>query len=346
MELLNSNLLQSIPMPMEIQGNALELSGRAEKLRKVGVRYAIAAGICAVLGIAGYALALWATPSVAISSAHIPDQVLNLFEQGGTLGVTSFMVSTIKVMSTIGILVSVAIAFVTRNFNAIVGAIFCMTLSLGGISLFESLGISPKNSITTASFGNLVNTGNFPGVHRELNQKGVNGSVKDYVLAQSMLIRKEQEASNAKLEKVFNEREYQALVSNIDHLPQNIAQTFSPEIMYALETQAFGQAHSQIATQYEKNAKSAIRNYEQLCSVMNILSWVFISIAAFLFAIKFIICNRLERIGVLLGGIAQNPKQNGLPKPFAPALLPQDISSILKPGTYINFRKIAKKFER
>ena len=311
----NLDLLKSIPIPADIREGALALEGRVERLRKKSIACYVAAGIGAVLGLAAYGLSVWLSPDIYISSAHIPDEVLRVFSdtvkvtngdaiglQGAARSLGDFASSASKVIAFGAIVVGMGVGIVKQSImSPVFGLGIALTVSTGsGIIGSMDGAIHPQASISEKrQLIQMVNAGDIDGVGRSFNSHKVHGSLADYVLAQTMLIRKKMEVDDKRV-KTFDGAKFKELVLRVDQKAQDIPNVISPEVLMTLESQSLGKTQSAIAKQYEKTVLSKVFVVNTLEGVIKCLSFAFISLGMMLLTLRTVMQKRLVKITGLL----------------------------------------------
>lgn len=313
---INLDLLKSIPIPADIREGALALEARVERLRKKAITCYVATVIVAILGLTAHGLCVWLSPDVYISSPHIPDEVLKVFSDSVkvTGGVASGLqmasqslgsyVSSLASFLAIGaLLVGFGVGIVKQSIMAIAqGFAIALASTVGPamlISVTDGMGATTSVSEKTQLI-QMVNSGDISGVDQAFKAHKLSGGLGEYVLAQTMLIRKKEEAEDSKKAKVFDGARFKDLVLRVERLPQNLSKDLSPVVMMALEVQALGKTQSVIAQEYEKAALVKISLINMVERFIKVLTFVFMFLGVILLAIKTVMIRRLNRIGGLL----------------------------------------------
>lgn len=332
MEPLNLDLLKSIPIPADIRVDALALEGRVERLRKKTIACYVAAGIGAILGLTGYGLSMWLSPDIYISSAHIPEGVLKVFSDSvmATSGASAIYESMAqKTMSFLrplamifgigAMVVGIGVGIVKGSIAPIVlGMTMAVTSSLApGIIGSVTDGVQPAALISEKrQLIQMVEGGDINGVDQAFKAHKVAGSLGDYVLAQTMLIRKKMEVDDKRV-KTFDGAKFKELVLRVDQKAQDISSVISPEVLMTLEVQALGKTQSAIAKQYEKNVLTKVSLVSRLEGVIKYLSFAFMFLGVMLLAFKTVMQRRVIKIAGLLnqhsvGKVDQHPENLGM----------------------------------
>lgn len=308
MEPLNLDLLKSIPIPAEIREGALALEGRVERLRKKTIACYVAAGIGAILGLTGYGLSVWMSPDTYISSAHIPDEVLKVFSGSVTYG-GSFSLSPQVAIAVFApylqffglgaVVVAMGIAIVRGTIGPLM---VCLPVAMGPALISSLLGDATQSTAISekTQFIQMVNSGDISGVDQAFKAHKLSGGLGDYVLAQTMLIRKKGEVGDGKKAKVFEGAKFKDLVQRVDQKAQDISAVISPEVLMVLEVQALGKTQSEIARAHEKNVLAKVSLISTMERVIKYLSFALIILGVILLAFKTVMQRRLIKIAELL----------------------------------------------
>lgn len=308
METLNVDLLKSIPIPSDIREGALALEGRVEGLRKKTIVCYVAAGIGAILGLAGYGLSVWMGPDTYISSAHIPDEVLKVFSgsvaYGGSFSLSpqvaiAVFAPYLQFFGLGAVVVAMGIAIVRGTIGPLM---VCLPVAMGPALISSLLGDATQSTAISekTQFIQMVNSGDISGVDQAFKAHKLSGGLGDYVLAQTMLIRKKGEVGDSKKAKVFEGAKFKDLVLRVDQKAQDISAVISPEVLMVLEVQALGKTQSVIARAHEKNVLAKVSLISTMERVIKYLSFALIILGVILLAFKTVMQRRLIKIAELL----------------------------------------------
>jgi hypothetical protein len=308
METLNLDLLKSIPIPADIREGALALEGRVEGLRKKTIACYVAAGIGAILGLTAYGLSVWFSPDIYISSAHIPDELLKVFSgsvaYGGSFSLSpqvaiAVFAPYLQFFGLGALVVGMGIAIVRCTIGPLM---VCLPVAMGPMIITSLLGdVTQSTAISEKTqFIQMVNTGDVSGVDQTFKVHKLSGSLGDYVLAQTMLIRKKGEVGDNKKAKVFDDARFKDLVLRLDQKAQDISAVISPGVLMALEIQALGKTQSAIARAHEKKELAKVSLVNTLERVIKYLSFALITLGVILLAFKTVMQRRLINIAGLL----------------------------------------------
>lgn len=316
METLNLDLLKSIPIPADIREGALALEGRVEGLRKKTIACYVAAGIGAILGLTVYGLSVWMSPDIYISSAHIPDEVLKVFSdsvmvtsgavsglQVASRSLVSYVSSLASVFAMGAMVTGLGVGIVKQSIlPAAVGCGIALASTVGPTIIGSVTdGMEPRTSISEKrQFIQMVNSGDIGGVDQAFKAHKLSGVLGEYVLAQTMLIRKKGEVGDSKKAKVFEGAKFKDLVLRVDQKAQDISAVISPEVLMVLEVQALGKTQSAIARAHEKNVLTKVSLMNTLEGAIKYLSFAFIFLGVILLAFKTVMQRRLIKIAELL----------------------------------------------
>lgn len=316
MEPLNLDLLKSIPIPADIREGALALEGRVERLSKKTITCYVAAGIGAILGLTAYGLSVWLSPDVYISSAHIPDEVLKVFSDSVMVAdgasvlfesiaqkSMSFLRPLVTAFGFGALAVGLGVGIVKQSIAPVVlGMSMVIASSLApGVIASVTDGVQPAARISEKTqLIQMVKGGDINGVDQAFKAHKVAGGLGDYVLAQTMLIRKKEEVEGGKKAKVFDDARFKDLVLRIGQKAQDISAVISPEVLMVLEVQALGKTQSVIAQGYEKTALAKVSLINTMERVIKYLSFALIILGVILLTFKTVVQRRLIKISVLL----------------------------------------------
>ena len=284
-----------------LEKNSKRLSAKARTVFGITVIAGVVAAVCSAFG-------LWYAPSATLSAVQVPSELLSLITGEAPMQSASPNLSTaveallsssaFRVMNYVVAIALIAIGVATQRIaHAAAGiGLLILTSVLLPTSFESNLPNTGKSEQT--QFTALAKSANYDGMSEMLSEKTVPEHLKQYVLAQALLV----QAKND--DKPLDDAAKQGLVTGVKGVGVAVDSgqfaSANPQVLYAMETKVLGQATSASAQAYFAKASTVHDWWNQAGLLLSGASLASLLAGLGLLGIAHRIRDRLARIGRLL----------------------------------------------
>ena len=305
---------QSMQLPAQVAGDLVALERRAGLLAKHGKRALGSAGILGVASATAYGLAAWFAPSLAMSTVHLPAELLSLFPEAaqGSIGaaaspfegVATAFSGMAGVMSAAGsvflaggfAMVGYRMAFKGETFSDVANtAVACVIMGTAPMMISWIMGGSaPSGTSARDEVVEIAKRADYASLLKTLEGSAVAPHLRDYVLLQAALVRPPESTPTLAVDQA------RRLKTVRDALVERLPLSADPKTMYAVETKVAGSIQSAIAKGYAEQGerRAGIARWVSSATVgaflLNLLA------AAGLLGVSAVFRSRIQRVSELL----------------------------------------------
>ncbi len=291
------------------------LAQRVDRMKRSAKRLFLYAILPAICGVVLALTARWAAPSEAISSVHLPEEVLSLYSKsvnggGGASPLISHAFlgeagSYLKVaVPMVALIASVMLAVATRSFFPLIHGIMLATAMsvmasvVGGmVGIDDGPAMSEHEALVT--YAENANTNQLGAL---LGQKALPDWLREYVMAQAWIVW--QKEKKAEVSQKWRDDLARGVRSVITALGEGERSGINARVEYALEKRTQGAAVSQVAKDYVVIAEGRV----SLLSAMSLAAFVMFFggwvIAGVLRGLCAMLALRVERVSELVRRLA------------------------------------------
>lgn len=287
------------------------LAQRVDRMKRSAKRLFLYAILPAICGVVLALSARWAAPSEAISSVHLPEEVLSLYSKsvnggGGASPLISRKLfgeagSYLKAaLPVVALIASVMFAVATQSFFPLVhGIVLATALSVmfsivsGVVGIDDEPAMSEHEALVT--YAENANTNQLGAL---LGQKALPDWLREYVMAQAWIVWQKEKKSE--VSQKWRDDLARSVRSVITALGEGERSGINPRVEYALEKRTQGAALSQVAKDYVEIAEGRV----SLLSAMSLAAFVVFFggwvIAGVLRGLCALLALRVERVSELV----------------------------------------------
>lgn len=283
-----------------LEKNSKRLSAKARTVFGITVIAGVVAAVCSAFG-------LWYAPSATLSAVQVPSELLSLITGEAPMQSASPNLSTaveallsssaFRVMNYVVAIALIAIGVATQRIAHAAAGIGLLILTSVLPTSFES-NLPNTGKSEQTQFTALAKSANYDGMSEMLSEKTVPEHLKQYVLAQALLV----QAKND--DKPLDDAAKQGLVTGVKGVGVAVDSgqfaSANPQVLYAMETKVLGQATSASAQAYFAKASTVHDWWNQAGLLLSGASLASLLAGLGLLGIAHRIRARLARIGRLL----------------------------------------------